>query len=174
MTLIARFWNKVNKGGPLPSGQPELGLCWTWLGIPNRDGYGTMSVGGRGSSAILAHRLSWELHFGPIPDGLCVLHKCDNPPCVRPDHLFLGTNADNSRDMALKGRAGPTQHPESYRGDNNGRSKLTANAVAEIRRIYSEGGVTQKALAVRFGVQQAGVSKAVRGATWEDYRASAR
>lgn len=91
--LAARFWDKVaiDRG------------CWLWT-AGTRHGYGAISEGGRGSPMIMAHRFSWEFHFGPIPDGLGVLHKCDNPPCVNPAHLFLGTQGDNMRDKAVKGR----------------------------------------------------------------------
>lgn len=76
--------------------------CWLWSGdIHDQFGYGLILVGKR---TTLAHRVSWELHHGPIPDGLCVLHRCDTPPCVNPDHLFLGTQADNMRDKAVKNR----------------------------------------------------------------------
>lgn len=75
--------------------------CWEWIGLKNETGYGTLTVR---QQRWLAHRLSWTLHRGPIPNGLCVLHKCDFPPCVNPDHLFLGTRTDNHADMIRKGR----------------------------------------------------------------------
>ncbi len=87
----ARFWQKVQKGDG----------CWEWQGSRNKLGYGITSLRGR---AIRAHRVSWEIVNGPIPDGLLVCHRCDNPACVRPDHLFLGTQIDNLRDMRTKGR----------------------------------------------------------------------
>lgn len=93
-----RFWAKVDKSGD----------CWVWTASVFRErlGYGKFQTGSnRGESRVAyAHRVSWELHFGPIPNGLFVCHHCDNPPCVRPDHLFLGTAADNVRDMDRKGR----------------------------------------------------------------------
>ena len=92
-TLAARFWSKVDRD--------ETG-CWTWLGAKTALKYGQIELDGR---SIYAHRVSWELANGPIPSGLQVLHRCDNPPCVRPDHLFLGTQRDNITDMANKGRA---------------------------------------------------------------------
>ena len=90
-----RFWAQVRKGRG----------CWTWVGNLAAKGYGKIRTAGRGSAWLYAHRASWQLHNGPIPNGLCVLHRCDNPPCVNPEHLWLGTWADNNRDMALKGRA---------------------------------------------------------------------
>lgn len=96
---VARFWLKVNKNGPVPPHRPELGPCWLWTGARDRGGYGQFS--GR------AHRWSWLIHHGYRPGhGLFVCHHCDNPPCVRPDHLFLGTASDNARDMVAKGRQG--------------------------------------------------------------------
>ena len=102
-TLAERFWLKVNK---------TTG-CWLWISATNEHGYGLIGNGPRGSIPLKAHRASWELHFGPIPLGANVLHRCDNPPCVRPDHLFLGTKRDNSQDMATKARVG-NQHGRKW------------------------------------------------------------
>lgn len=86
-----RFWARVKKGDG----------CWEWTGSTGRRGYGTFMVHGERTRS---HRYSWALHFGAIPDGLWVLHRCDNPPCVRPDHLWLGTVLDNNVDSRIKGR----------------------------------------------------------------------
>jgi hypothetical protein len=93
-----------------------------------------------------AHRVSWELHFGPIPDDLCVLHKCDNRQCVNPNHLFLGTRAENQQDMARKGR--------SARGSRHGGAKLTEAEVVEIRAFKE----LHKLLAERYGVTPSSIS----------------
>jgi hypothetical protein len=95
-TAIAdRFWAKVEK---MPDG------CWVWQAARSVSGYGLLAPSGGVRGDRRAHRVSWELHNGPIPAGLWVLHSCDNPPCVNPDHLFLGTRSDNMRDCASKGR----------------------------------------------------------------------
>jgi len=93
-SLEDRFWARVDRD---PDG------CWEWTGARWVEGYGRLSLG-PGVGPKKAHRLSWELHYGAIPDGLDVLHRCDNPPCVRPDHLFVGTQADNMRDARAKHR----------------------------------------------------------------------
>lgn len=114
--LEERFWEYVDKSGPI---HPEHGQCWVWTG-PTVGGYGHLRVRG---GAILAHRYSYELHHGPVPDGLCILHKCDRPSCQRPEHLWPGTRAENNADRDRKGRAAkcPQPRPEQRaRGDRNG------------------------------------------------------
>lgn len=92
-TTTDRFWAKVKKSD----------ACWEWQGGRLPHGYGRIVIS-RKEGAVRAHRFSWELHFGPIPDGMVICHRCDNPPCVRPDHLFVGTQSDNMRDCVNKGR----------------------------------------------------------------------
>ena len=95
-TAIAqRFWAKVDASGD----------CWEWTGQRHRTGHGVFTVPGGTPRQQQAHRVSWEMHNGPIPEGMNVCHKCDNPPCIRPEHLFLGSQLDNLRDMIAKGRA---------------------------------------------------------------------
>lgn len=103
--LGERFWARVHKTDG----------CWEWTGCRQADGYGRV-YGGRGASPQIAaaHRFAYALTHGPIPTGLCVCHKCDNPPCCNPAHLFLGTVRDNAKDMAGKGRAAPQKYPEHY------------------------------------------------------------
>ncbi len=93
-TLVERFWPKVQKSDG----------CWTWLAAKDHLGYGKIGAGTRKEGELLAHRASWIINNGAIPDGLVVCHRCDNPSCVRPDHLFLGTMKDNTMDMVRKGR----------------------------------------------------------------------
>lgn len=115
-----RFWPKVNM----------LGTCWTWTGYTNKHGYGLITVGRR---KFYAHRISWTLHNGDIPGDMRVLHRCDNPPCVRPDHLFLGTQPENLADMRSKGRG------RAARGERHRIARLTEAQVLEIRRRYVTG-----------------------------------
>lgn len=132
MTLESRFWAKVDKSGSTPTHRPGLGRCWVWTAYRTRFGYGEISVGRADEGTILAHRLSWILHKGPILDRLHVLHKCDNPSCVRPRHLFLGTQSDNNRDMTRKGRGRPIGL-RWRRGEAHSGAKLTTADVLEIR-----------------------------------------
>ena len=119
-----RFWPKVDKDGPVPGHMPHLGQCWVWTASKLDSGYGQFGIGGK---LRYAHRQSWEMERGEIPGNLCVLHSCDNPSCVRPEHLFLGTRRENSSDYQRKGRLargdahGSRTHPERLaRGDANG------------------------------------------------------
>jgi hypothetical protein len=99
MSLAERYWSHVDKNGPIV--RPELGACWKWTGAVTDKGYG---VTGENRKNMIASRASWIVNRGPIPDGQFVLHKCDNPPCTNPEHLFLGTKGDNLRDAIQKGR----------------------------------------------------------------------
>src|SRR6266436_3386291 len=103
-TLAQRFWSKVNKDCPIPQHCPRLGPCWLWTSCCMKNGYGVIGKGREGKGMALAHRVAWMLHFGPIPEGMYICHRCDVKLCVRMDHLFLGTPADNSKDMISKGR----------------------------------------------------------------------
>jgi hypothetical protein len=131
-SLAERFWSRVQKGDG----------CWLWQGRRQRQGYGVFTVG---RDPRLAHRIAYKLGVGPIPDGQCICHRCDNPPCVNPAHLFAGTQQDNMADMVAKGRSS---------------TKLSAEARIEVRRLQGMG-VTQRAIAARFGVHQATVQRAV-------------
>lgn len=95
-TLGTRFWKKV--------AAPDSAGCWNWTAFLDTDGYGHIRLGGRGTPQRPAHRVAWQLFNGPVPEGLLICHKCDNPRCVNPSHLFLGTHADNLQDMTDKGR----------------------------------------------------------------------
>lgn len=155
--LADRFWARVAKDGP--------NGCWRWLGSRNGDGRPTIGAGGktgRGAKTLRPHRVSWELVNGPIPDGLVVCHKCDNPPCTNPDHLFLGTQGDNMRDCFAKGRRGI--YPRA--GENNGNAKLTWEEVREIRSLYVRGQISQTTIANRFNVPQTTISGIISGRKW--------
>lgn len=140
------FWPKVEK----------TDSCWLWRGEITKDGYGRTGAKKDGSTRG-AHRIAWELTNGPIPDGLFVLHKCDNPPCVRPEHLFLGTQADNRRDCVAKGR--------QPRGSAARKSSLTEEDVVEIRQRH-ESGETATSLGACFGVTRANIGYIVKRKTW--------
>ena len=146
-----RFWNKVSVCDP--------DACWEWKAQKYKNGYGIFKVNNK---RRMSHRFCWELHFGTIPQGLCVLHKCDNPSCVNPNHLFLGTQLDNIADMNNKGRHGDT------RGEKSGMSKLTKEDVDCIRFVYSNGDATQRSLARDFGVSHHAVYLIVNNKRWKE------
>ena len=158
--LQERFWDHVNMEGPVI--KPDLGKCWRWTGKASPQGYGRLRVGDHRSRLVMAHRASWEIHIGPVPDGLLVCHHCDNPPCTNPSHLFLGTDADNCADMWAKGRA---NHNNPARGEHAGGSKLTEQDVLTIRDL-SKLGEPQSKIGARYGVAQSTVSKIVLGYRW--------
>lgn len=140
--------------------------CWEWTAFTMSSGYGTYTdlrfVKMFGMKTMLAHRLSWSFFRGKIPEGLQVLHKCDNPKCVNPDHLFLGTQKDNIADCIQKKRHSPPPH---WCGDEHPRSKLKADDVREIRkRIASK--ESRELLAGEFGISGAQLSRIVHRQSW--------
>jgi hypothetical protein len=148
------------------------GGCWIWVGGRFKTGYGSFSPSH--GKRLKAHRVSYELACGPIPPGMFVCHHCDNPPCVNPAHLFVGTPRDNMEDARRKGRLAAGErswsrmHPERLaRGVHNGNSKLGDDDIREILRSYNAGELTQVELSARFGVGQTTISEIVRGEHWK-------
>jgi len=161
-----RFWSKVDKRGPVPAHRQELGPCWLWTAGGNRrpgsneNGYGAFWLKELRQN-ISAHRMSWILAHAD-PGEMLVLHKCDNPRCVRPEHLFIGTQQDNIDDKVQKSR--------QAKGSRIGRTKVTEEQVREIRRLRRDG-LTQREIGERFGIAQCQVSAIVRGVVWKDVAA---
>lgn len=156
-----RFWTKVDK-----SAGPEG--CWLWTGCKIHHGYGMLNTGGKHGQNKLAHRISWELHHSePIPEGMEVLHRCDNPSCVNPAHLFLGTQKDNVADMISKHRSpyGKCFYKIAACGEANHAHKLTAADVLEIRAACAKG-ETQRSVALRYGVAQSTIGKIANRERW--------
>lgn len=160
------FWVRVDRNGPIV---PYVGTpCWLWTGDRSSGGYGryripgARSPGAKGRTYTFAHRFAWTAFNGPIPEGQWVLHRCDTPLCVNPDHLFLGDNDANVADMHAKGRA------RKARGEDAPTAKLTPDAVRDIRAARSQTPpVPLKTLAARYGVSLVAVSKVARGKDWK-------
>lgn len=172
-----RFWSRVRK--------TDGDGCWEWTGTFRTTGYGQFLAAGQ---QWIAHRYAWKMANGPIPNGMFVCHKCDNPPCVRVSHLFLGTAADNAADMKAKGRSAKgakngshTRPDRRPRGDRNGSridptrlprgsakaiAKVTEADVAEMRRLHAAG-VPCSALARRYPICLRNVYRAVQRKTWK-------
>lgn len=145
-----RFWRHVRKTDG----------CWIWLAAKDRDGYGAFNDGER--PARKAHRYSYQLSFGAIPHSSCILHYCDNPACVNPEHLFPGTQADNVKDMDTKGRR------KFYTGENHPRAKLTLADAKTIRRIYADGGIAKSWLAKYYGVDPSRIRAVLNGMSFTE------
>jgi hypothetical protein len=145
---IDRFWEKVNKLQPSE--------CWEWQGSSNHDGYGIF-LRERGTKQVRAHRVAWELEKGPIPDGLCVLHKCDNRSCCNPGHLFLGTKKQNMEDAKEKER--------HAHGSRHGRAILDEVEVQKIRKRCFNGERVSR-VAREYGLAPVTIFKAAIGKSW--------
>jgi len=155
-TAEERFFAKVDK--------EHASGCWLWTAGTSSDGYGRFSENCRG---VNAHRWSWQFHFGRIPNGLLVLHSCDVPRCVNPEHLFLGTPADNCHDMVDKGRhCTQTGTQNCNTGEDNPTSKITWERVREMRELYQSGNYSQRELAEHFDLSQSTVNHILQGKTW--------
>lgn len=154
MDLITRFWNNVEKTDG----------CWNYRGTIDAKGYGQI-YGLR--KCRRAHRVSYELHCGPIPEGLGVLHHCDNRVCVRPDHLFVGTQADNMLDMDRKARRKGIFTSEGTTGTSNPSAVLDEEQVKAIRQSYKPRKTTHKDLAARFGVSPNTIYLILKNKTWK-------
>jgi hypothetical protein len=149
--LAERLWIKVRILGP--------DECWEWQGSKTPEGYGRIKVGPKHGPSLAAHRAVYEITHGPIPEGMHVCHKCDNPPCCNPQHLFAGTPAENVTDKVSKGR--------QARGERGPSAKLTASKVTEMRQCYAEDGASIDKLAAIYGVAATTVANIIRRKKWK-------
>jgi len=157
VSAIERFWKRVSKGEG----------CWLWEGYKYEFGYGAIRVNGK---TLKAHRFSWWLHFGAAIPKLCVCHTCDNPACVNPDHLFIGTYADNNKDRARKGRSNTKYTPRRVlQGEDRPQAKLKDTDVIEIRRLAMLGSRILE-LASMFGVHKGTIVSIVNRKSWRNVK----
>jgi len=160
-----RFWERVDKTNRDDN-------CWVWLGSKDKDGYGHLMYKGRRWQG--AHRVSWEMVNGEIPEGICICHECDHPWCVNPDHLFPGTSQDNTHDRMVKGRSakgfcnGQYTHPEKRcRGEHHPRARYSWVEICEIRERFSAGGVTRGQLAREYSTDTTNITRILKGDVWK-------
>lgn len=155
--LEERFWAHV---------VPDGDNCWLWTAVRNNKGYGYLAEGAPSRRRVLAHRASWEIHNGPIPPGMEVCHRCDNPGCVNPSHLFVGSHAENLHDMLQKERHGSVTHPNAALiGESHPMAKLSEDDVRNIRASWPQ--ESQRSLARRYRVDRALIRKIVRRDLWK-------
>lgn len=152
-TLLDRFVSKVVEGA-------APGDCWSWTGARVDFGYGVIGLGRKSQGIARAHRVSFQLFVGPIPDGMHVLHTCDNPPCCNPRHLRLGTNLRNVMDREERGRG------NQARGSRSGASSLVEAQIPEIRRLGAQG-LNYSQIGRRFGVHASCIRSVLIGRTWK-------
>lgn len=170
---VIRFWSKVDQ-----SGGPDA--CWPWLGHIGTSGYGVVTITRPNTEPKwMAHRIAYTIAHGQSVGGQHVCHSCDNPPCCNPAHLWLGTDADNRRDCATKGRASGNPHPRTDhlqahpnfnmpKGEDHHKAKLTPRMVSDIRRRYERGTVGYRKLGDLFGVSPMTIKAIVTRKTWKD------
>jgi hypothetical protein len=150
LKVQARFWAKVETG--------PADACWPWMACRFHTGYGKLALDGK---AVFANRVAWVLTHGPIPESLDVLHRCDNPPCCNPAHLFLGTHADNMRDRSEKGRRTSTV------GEQNPKCRLTEQDVLDIRASRRNGNHNVTAVAAQYGITVSNYWAIVHYRSWK-------
>lgn len=149
--FLPRFWKKVAVRG--------RDDCWEWQGVRFSNGYGCIVI--KNHQRAMTHRVAYELAYGPIPEGMHILHSCDNPPCCNPAHLRTGTAQENYQDARLRGRTNPP------RGTRSGKAKLTEANVKEIRDIYSLGGIAMREIARQYGVSYSTIHGIICRSHWK-------
>lgn len=155
-TFEQRFWKYVKKTDD----------CWLWTGGLDKNKRGVLRIGRASEGRQIASRASWIVHHGKIPDGLFVLHDCDNPQCVRPDHLHLGTQKDNIREMISRKRHWLYNNGHLLSGERGHNSKLTWEKVRAIRALHAAGGITGAAIGMKYGVTKECIYGIVKMRTW--------
>ena len=145
---VLRFWSKVKK----------TSRCWLWTGAKRGRGYGVLRRGSADEGFVDSHRFSYEIHFGPVPEDMWVLHHCDNPSCIRPSHIYAGTPKQNNQDMVFRGR--------SIRGESHANSRLTFNQVKIIRSEYIPHKIFMETFAKRFRVSVSTIQRVISKESW--------